>query len=341
MSIKNYKKRPTFNDLAKKTNLSIATISAYFNNKKIVKPETQEKISRAIEELSYIQDDLAASLKKRSTNSLGVIIPDISNPYYSSVLKGVEYEAQKYDLDIFISSSNYDPEVEKKRIDSFLRKRVDGLIVVSGINNDGYLIKLHNEGMPVILVLRKIIKEKIPSILIDNRKAAFNSIKYLYEKGHRNILYITCNFNNLNTIKDRHDGYLEAINFFKLKKYEIISDNILTRELEINEKLFEEILSYKEKIESIFTYTDLLAIGLIKKLKKHEIKIPEDISIIGFDNIILSDFIDPPLTTTKQPKKLMGALAVVLFNKIKNGESFDNCNFIDTEILERGSVKLI
>ena len=341
MSTKNFMRRPTFNDLAKQTSLSIATISAYFNNRDIVKPETQLRISKAIKDLNYIQDDLAASLKKRSTNSLGVIIPDISNPYYSSVLKGVEYRAQKYDLDIFISSTGYNPNVERKRINSFLRKRIDGLIVVSGLNIDEYLIKLNNDGLPVILVLRKIIEGKIPSILIDNKKAAFNSIKYLYEKGHKNILYITCNFENLNTIKDRYAGYIEAIDYFKLKNYEIISDKILTHELEIDEELVNNILSYIGKVDAVFTYTDLLAISLIKNLKRNGIKIPEEISIIGFDNIIISDFVDPPLTTTKQPKKLMGALAVDLFNKIKNGEHFDSLNYIDTNIVERGSVKLL
>jgi DNA-binding LacI/PurR family transcriptional regulator len=201
---------------------------------------------------------------------------------------------------------------------------------------------VHDSGIPVVVTDREIGNTQIPSVLIDNALAMEKVIDYLADLGHREIGYLSFSLDNQTTVRRRYEGYLSGLKKNGLKfnpEQVIIDDSIRLNEFEGTYDVVKELLKKKSMPTAFATLADFLALGLIKALKEMDYNIPEDISVIGFNNEIVSQFSDPPLTSVKQPKKLMGKTAMDLLLDMVEGKKIEEKNIIlPTKIIERGSV---
>ncbi|MGM0368189.1 MAG: LacI family DNA-binding transcriptional regulator [Actinomycetota bacterium] len=335
-------KSPSIKDIAREAGVAISTVSNVINKKGIVTAKTRKKVSKAIDKLGYRPNIIARSLRTRSTNTIGVILQDISNPFGSHVIKGMEEVARKRGYILILGCTFYDKEEEERQVHTLLDQFVDGLIFISGYNNESFVEKIYNRGIPLVSADRELKNKGIPSVLIDNKEATQKAVDYLCKYGHRDIGYITFNLEEQTTTKNRYLGYIEGLkkNNLEVKEEYIIMDDYMR--LKETEGTYEVVKSYikNNKMPSAFiTLSDVNAYGLIKALKEEDLRVPQDVSVVGFDNVYFSNFLDPGLTTIKQPKKLMGQKAMNLLIDIVERKDIKTKNILlPTTLIERDSV---
>lgn len=335
-------KSPSIKDIAKEAGVAISTVSHVINKTKFVSDKKKEKVVHAIKKLNYRPNIIARSLRTKSTRTIGVFLPDIAQPFFAQVVKGIEEIAREREYTLILGCTFYDIEEEKKQINTLLDQSIDGLIFFCGYDSYDHIKDVYDNHIPVVVVDREIPDKNIPSVLIDNTLAMESAIEYLYKLGHRDIGYISFSFENQTTVRNRYNGYLNVLKRHHIPfnpDYVIIDDSIRLDELRATYNILKVIIKNKKIPTAFATLADFLAIGLIKALKDSNYKVPQDVSVIGFNNEIVCEFSDPLLTTVKQPKKLMGSTAMHLLLDIIEGREIKSKNIIlPTEIIERHSV---
>lgn len=335
-------KHPSIKDIAKEAGVAISTVSNVINETRFVKKDTREKVLKAVEKLNYRPNIIARGLRIKSTKAVGVIVPDIANPFFSQVIRGMEEVARNRGYTLILGCTFYNVEEEKRQTDILLHQFIDGLIFFCGYNSYEHIKMVNNQKVPVVVVDREIGDPKIPSVLINNTSAMEMAVDYLCSFGHRKIGYLTFSFDKQTTVRNRYTGYCNGLKKNKIPyspNFVIIEDSLRLREIEGTYNVVKGFLEKGEIPTAFITASDFFAYGLVKAIKEHGYKIPQDISVIGFDNIIFSEFIDPPLTTVKQPKKSMGSKAMNLLLDIVEGIKVREKNIVlQTEIIERSSV---
>ncbi|MFW5994099.1 MAG: LacI family DNA-binding transcriptional regulator [Halanaerobiaceae bacterium] len=297
----------TIKDIAKKSGVSVTTVSRVLNEKPDVNDQTRAKVLKIIEESNYRPNGMARSLVINQTYSIGLIIPDINNPYFPEVARGVEDQAQDSSYSVIFSSTDNKLEREKDVIDLMLHKRVDGLIVSLSLANRSILERLEAKNIPVVQLDRKIPDSIYPAVMIDNQRSAYKAVQFLIDQGYSNIAHIT---GDLKTVpgQKREDGYRKAI----------LDNNLRLDEESIIEGDFSKKSGYKAMVkmidegnlpEAIFAANDLMAIGVLEVCRERNIKVPEDLVIIGHDDISIANLVYPSLTTMAQPKYKLGKKA--------------------------------
>ncbi|MFW5790337.1 MAG: LacI family DNA-binding transcriptional regulator [Bacillota bacterium] len=297
----------TIKDIAKKSGVSVTTVSRVLNEKPDVNDQTRAKVLKIIEESNYRPNGMARSLVINQTYSIGLIIPDINNPYFPEVARGVEDQAQDSSYSVIFSSTDNKLEREKDVIDLMLHKRVDGLIVSLSLANRSILERLEAKNIPVVQLDRKIPDSIYPAVMIDNQRSAYKAVQFLIDQGYSNIAHIT---GDLKTVpgQRREDGYRKAI----------LDNNLRLDEESIIEGDFSKKSGYKAMVkmidegnlpEAIFAANDLMAIGVLEVCRERNIKVPEDLVIIGHDDISIANLVYPSLTTMAQPKYKLGKKA--------------------------------
>ncbi len=332
----------TMKDIAEKANVSITTVSRVINNKPDVSEETKEKINNIIKELGYQPNNIARSLVLQKSHTIGLLIPDISNPFFPEVAKGIEDEAKKYNYSVIYNNTNHSLQGEKEGIELLKSKQVDGIILSLSMSNKEILDKLKNDSYPVIQIDNIIPDSIYPSVLIDNKKSAYNATQHLIDMGHKDIAHITGDLKT-KTGNDRLNGYKKALqdNNISLNEDWILEGDYSQNSGYLN---FNKLLKQKMIPTSIFAANDLTALGIYEAALEKEIKIPEDISIIGHDDINVSSLVQPKLTTMAQPTYELGKLASnILINKLINEENFDTGEerVLETKLIKRDSIKKI
>jgi LacI family transcriptional regulator len=311
-------KTTTIVDVAKLAGVSIATVSHVINNSRRVNEETRVKVNEAINTLNYQKNSLAIGLRKKCSNSIGVIVCDLLNPAYTELLRGVEsyFDSKKYDYDIIIGNTNYSLRKEEKIVRDFLYKRIDGLLLAPGENKFDHINFLINQGIPVVLIDRNIPNSESDVVFVDNRGGSLKMTEYLIKLGHKNIAIIT-GLMTSSTGQDRLEGYLDA-----LKKHSIqINDNMIKfgdfRE-ESGYHLTRELLLLNPKPTVIYACNNQMGLGVMNALKENNIKIPEQIGVTVFDDLSWFSHINPPLTTIiSNPFQLGWVAAELLMERIK------------------------
>ncbi len=340
--MKNKNKKSSIKDIANASGVSISTVSHVINKSKFVSEPTTLKVLRAVKKLDYRPNTIARSLRTKKTRTIGVLLPDISQPFFAQVVRGMEQVATERKYTLVLGCTFYDLEEEKKQINSLLDQSIDGLIFFCGYDSYGHIKDAYNNQVSVVVVDRELTDKSIPSVLIDNKLAMQNAVEYLIEKGHRDIGYITFPFANQTTVRKRYEGYLKALqeNGIKINPdYVIIDDSLRLNELKATYDIMKEKIENNTVPTAYAVLADFLAIGLMKALKDLDYRIPQDISVIGFNNESICDFSEPPLTTVKQPKKLMGLTAMNLLLDIIEDKPIEKYNIIlPTTIAERCSV---
>ena len=319
-------KRATIKDIAKLTGFSIATISRVINNKGIFySKDTYEKIISAAKSLNYYPDAIARGLKTKKTYNIAFLVPKTAE-FYSEIFLGIQDGANISGYSVAMYSSKFDAKQEKRNIEVILSNRLDGMIIATSLLDQKNFESISMAGIPVVTIEKFLKNIEVPSITIKNREISKKAVEYLISLGHKKIGFISEPL-NIGKIESRLRGYKDA-----LADAGISYDDSLVF---INECLAEEIFDvcyeyiksiFLKKIDlsAIFTSTDVIAISAIKALSDLGYKIPQDISIIGFDGLEITKYTNPSLTTVIQPRYEMGKEAMQLLLNIINGESVSN-----------------
>ena len=335
------KKKCTIYDVAKIAGVSTSTVSRVMNSPEIVAEETRQKVANTVKELSYIPNMMAASMPRRRTNYIGLIIPDITNIFFSNLVRGVQDICEKHGYSVLVVNSDDSQEKEGRYLKLLYSRRVDGVILtVAGYREKEFPKEELSllEKMNIVLIDREINGMTTPIVKVNNFSGAYSAVKYLLTMGHRKIMYLA-GIEGTRTNQEREKGYLSA-----LKEARISWKKELTADFRLD-TAYQKIIVYWPQLQNsgdlptaIFAANDLMAIGALKAFTQLKVRVPEDISIIGFDNIPFSDCTYPPLTTIAQPTYLMGQKAVETLIKLINKKKIKKSVEFETELIERGSV---
>ena len=334
--IKQYK----MEEIAEMAGVSIATVSNAINNTRKVKDKTKENILKIVNELNYKPNVSARSLKMKRSRSVAVVMPDIANPVFAQHIEGIEEVARIRDYEVLIIFTYYDISKEKSYVEDLIGRTSGSFIFVSGFDNYDYMMYLFRNKIKFVLLDREITDKRIPSVTIDNFTAMKNMVNFLIKNGHRRICYVSYPLTNLIAVKKRFQGYRAALkeNNINFDQENVVIDDLLLNELNCPYSRLKEIIQSKNFPTALVASSDYIGIALIKLLKQMKIRVPEDISVAGFDNIIIGNYIEPSLTTVNQPAREMGKMAMNLMIDLLEGKKIINKNIVfPTEFIERQS----
>jgi LacI family transcriptional regulator len=329
----------TIKDVAKKANVSIATVSRVLNNQGGYSPATKEKVLSAIRELGYQPNALARGLINKRTETIGILFPELSNMFTAKIFRGVENVVHERGASVIVCNTASNGERTMKYLQLLHEKRIDGIIFVSEVLKKEYYEAVSSMNIPVILVATETYHYQLPYVKVNDRHAAYTAVEYLINKGHRKIGMISGNKHDPIAGQPRIEGYREAL----------MSNNIPVNENYIvSAKGFSfkdgfenlpRLLHAAPDITAIFAASDEMAMGIISAAYNLGIKIPDDLSVIGYDNLPLGEMSIPPLTTVEQPLEEMGEMAAnMLFTMMETGKIMES-RIMPHKIIERASVK--
>lgn len=333
----------TIKEIAEIANVSVATVSRVFNNKsKGVGDETRKRILDLIEQYNYQPSAVAKGLVTKKSNIIGLIIPDMTNPFYPRLAKGVEDEAHERGYHIILCDGNNSEEKEASYLDFLNEHYVTG-IIYNNFNNISKKIlnKILNSSLPFVSIDSKLEVPGCKSVYLDNQKAMYDLIQYLVDMGHKQIGFITGPADSYSTA-ERYKGYIKALEENKI----VIDETLIVKGnyvLEEGYSAMEKLLERNVNITAVACCNDLMAIGAMEKLKNEGIKVPEDISLVGFDNIDMTRVVTPKLTTIAQPSYEMGKESARMIIDMIEGKSKENSDYkiFKSSLIIRESVKKI
>ena len=328
-------------EIAKKLGISHMTVSRAFNKPELVGKKTREKIFKITDELNYRPSMIARSMRTKKTNYIGLILPDIINPFFPEIVRGVDDCARKNHHNIILVNTDNDYEIQNSSLDIFINRGIDGIIIsgIAGGKKDTFFInKIKSKNIPVVLIDRYIPKLNSSHVITDNFKAAYDAIKYLINLGHKKIGVISSP-QKIKIFQDRLKGYKSALD----------ENNITFREeliIEGKESIQSGYLTTKtlfkrgNNFTAIFAMCDFMAFGAYQYCRENKIIIPDDISIISIDDIYTSSLITPPLTTMAQKKYDMGFIATkIIIDSIKRNKIPSKQVILEAELIERNSCR--
>lgn len=329
----------TIVEVAKKANVSVATVSRVINGNYPVKEETRENVLRVIKELDYTPNAQARDLIKQTSTNIGVVVPSISNMFFPQVINGIEEYLNDSKYSIFLCTTNGDKSKEKDRINELISRNVAGIIIVDPTvqNSKSKFFNDVSKSVPIVFVNGYTNSSNISSVSNDEESGAYMAMNYLLENGHKDILFIRGENSYSYDIKER--VYVELMkdlnNFNENYVLNIGKGNSIETVNKTSECCI-EILDNNRNITAVFACNDLMGIGVINACKRLEINIPKDVSVIGYDNIELSEMIEPKLTTVDQNMYLLGKnAAVLLTEKIQEGNKYSKKILLNNFLIKR------
>jgi len=328
----------TIKDIARELGISPSTVSKALKGHKDISISTKKAVRELVDKWNYSPDPIALSLKSGLSKTIGVIVPDIVHYFFSTVISGIEDLAYASGYQVMICQSNESYEREVKAVNALLSGRVDGILVsmAKTTQNFEHLLKIREAGKPIVFFDR--ICEDIDSdrVIVDDEDGAYEAVKHLIIKGCKNIVHLS-GPQNLLIGQGRKSGYIRA-----LKEYKIPVDeaNIIRCDtVEEARLIIPDLLSRKNKPDGIFAVNDLTAAESMKIIKQHGLRVPHDISIVGFTSGMISDLTDPPLTSVEQHGYEIGKEAVrLLIARIEDKADMPyQTKVIRTELMVKGS----
>jgi LacI family transcriptional regulator, repressor for deo operon, udp, cdd, tsx, nupC, and nupG len=312
-------------DVAKHAHVSTATVSRVLRNPSTVKEETRLKVLKVIEELNYQPNILARQLRTNKTNTILIVIPTITNTVFAEMLGGIESVATQNDYRVLLGNSNHQTERNIGYLDYLKQKQVDGVIFLTSELGENILNEIASEH-PMVLASEYIQGARFPMVSIDNVLCGQKATEHLIELGHSRIAHLSGPFESLLSL-DRLNGYKEALSAHHIK-----FDETLVQEgqfsFESGNRIMKEWLSRPHPPTAVFAANDEMAIGAMKAALELGKRIPEDLAMVGFDNIRFSSVFEPSLTTIAQPFFEMGAESMNLLIQQINQEPIPNNHFV-------------
>lgn len=305
----------TIKDIAKELGLSTSTVSRALRDSHEISHDTKKMVMDYAEKINFKPNRIAQSLKDHKSMSIGVIVTEIANSFFSQVINGVESIAHNNGYTVIIAQSMESADRELLSLQHLTSSSMDGLIisVSTESKNFHYLKELHEKGMPIVFVDRAIDHIETHKVIVDNFKGAYKATKHLIDKGKKNIAILS-NDIGLSISRDRMAGYEEALTEHNLpiKDTMIKYCNLGGMKYAEVEEAMKELMRKRIKPDAIFAGSDKLTIGCLRFLKERKIKVPDEVAVIGFSNTDLTDLIDPPLSVIRQPAFEMGEAATEL-----------------------------
>lgn len=298
----------SMNEVAKRAGVSIATVSRVLNNSESVNEATRLKILKAIKDLKYQPSRVAKRLRSKSVSSnlLGVLIPDIQNPFYVDVLRGIEDVAYKHNYAIIMCNYGQDEKKEIMYLDILKSEAIDGLIAAPVNENDQRLKSIIKDGLPVVCVDRGLSGIEVDIVWVNNEEGAYAAVNYLVKSGYRRIAYIS-GLPSIPSSRMREKGYRRALADNEIELEVIIKYGNSSYESGV--ALCDELLDMPNPPDAIFTGNNLITLGALETIHKRKKRVPEDVAIIGFDDMFWASSLNPPLTAVRQPAYEIGKRA--------------------------------
>ncbi len=300
--------------------VSHSTVSRALQNSPLINRKTAEKIRRIAEESGYRASAVARSLVTRQTRTVGTVVTTIADPFAAGVVSGIEDAANDRGFSVILANSNADPEREVRVVRAFEERRVDGIIVTASRAGAVYTPMIEQMRIPIVLLNNQHPSEFVHSVMIANTKASREATGYLIELGHRRIAYLG----------DRYGGQSDTERFAGYRRALEVADVPFRPELMVHGdgkpeggmRAMAQLLALPQQPTAIFCYNDMTALGALRQIRTSGLRVPEDISLIGFDDLYIAQYTDPPLTTVRQPMRQMGRMAMeTLLHLLAGSES--------------------
>ena len=300
----------TIREVAENAGVSYATVSHVINNTRFVSQETRERVQAAMTALNYRPNALARSLRQGKTNTIGLVLPDSANPFFAEISRGIEDEAFKQGYSVFLCNTELDTERELFYVDVLSKKQVDGIIFVAAGDQADLLDFLLRQNMPVVMIDRDLPNVEVDAVLTDHQLGGLLATRHLIELGHKRIACIA-GPSSITPSAERIIGYRKALEEAGLAYDEILllrGDYHAQSGMDITHS----ILRMNPRPTAIFALNDLMALGALRAASEAGYAVPRDLAVVGYDDLEIARFTNPPLTTIAQPKKEIGAQAIHL-----------------------------
>lgn len=324
-------KKVTLKDIAREAGVSVSAVSFALNNKGALNPKTKSKILKIAHKLGYIPE---SKRHPKKSYTVGLVISDVTNPFYPAVIRGVESVMLKHGYSIFLCNTDYDPDLGCTSIKRFIDRHIDGVIVMTNRLEDSVidLLKLHE--IPVVVFDRSIEGLDVSGLLVDFQSGISEAVTHLVNLGHTDIAIIT-GPQDLETAQARLRAFKIALSKYglSLRKDRIFEGDF---KMKSGEEAMKKILNIKPRPTAVFASNDMMAIGALREATNQGIRVPQDISIVGLDDIIIASYVSPPLTTVVFPQHEVGSKsAELLLRLMEKGERV--VSYIHTYLVVRKS----
>lgn len=305
----------TIKDVAAQADVSVATVSHVINDTRFVSPELRERVLAAMQSLEYKPNQVARGLRSKRTNIIALVIPDICNPYFPELARGVQDIAHQHNYVTILGNSDRDIAQEKRLLHILSSQRVEGIIINPAGVSAEELLSIQSGGVPIVIFGHQITHPAFDAVMIDDRQAARDIVAHLIARGHRRIAHLGSPRPTSGRL--RHEGYVQA-----LQEHGLAIDASLVTEGAWTQTggydAMQTLLQRTALPTAVFAANDLMAIGAMMRIRDAGLRIPDDMAIAGFDNIDQSACVTPSLTTVHQPKHDVGKrLAEVLFCRLR------------------------
>jgi len=328
-------RQPSIKDIARLARVSHPTVSRALQNSPLVNAQTAAKIRKIADEAGYRASAVARGLVTRRTRTIGLVVTTVDDPFAGEVTCGIEQAANDHGYAVFLASSSADPERERKVVQALAERRVDGIIVTSSRVGALYLPLLEELNVPIVLVNDQYPGEFVHSVMIENVEGARAAVEHLIGLGHRRIAYVGDRL-GYQSDAERLAGYKDA-----LKRGGIEFRAALVKEgngrPEAAIEAVDELLALPAPPTAICCYNDMTALGALRAIRARGLRVPEDVSVTGFDDLFFAAYLQPPLTTVRQPMRRMGQLAMENLLKLMSGEDSVAQSRVEAELIVRAS----
>ena len=328
----------TIKDVAQAAKVSVGTASMVLNNNEKVKPSTRKKVLAAVEQLGYHPNKYARLLVSKRTKVIGLIITDIVNPFFGIIIDIVQEELTRRDYDLMLGITKGSITKEQHFIKKFIEMQVDGVLLVPShkqVPNTSHLQNLANRGIPFCFITAYYTNVNAPCVMTDLSEGSYELCKYLLSTGHRKIIYIVAN-RDIPVSNLRVEGFLRAYNesgYSFLPNWIVISEPSFQGGYDASNELLKDF-----RPDAIMAMNDIMAIGVLQALKHQKIKVPQDISVAGYDDLLYASLLETPLTTVEQPMVPMCKKAVeLILNKIETPDQVNEKIFLQPRLVLRSS----
>ncbi|MFP4974627.1 LacI family DNA-binding transcriptional regulator [Paenibacillus sp. CN-4] len=322
----------TIHDVALKAGVSVTTVSRVLNNRGYISETTRTKVFGAMEALGYQPNEIARSLLRKQSNLVGLIIPNVSHPFFSQLADRVEYYAYLEGYKVLLCNSQMDPVKERDYIDMLKRNRVDGIIMGSHTLE---VEEYHSLNSPIVTIDRKI-HNTIPYLSSDNYRGGQLAAELLVAKGCQKIAHICGNLELQMLSNQRTNAFLDVTTKHGVEHL-VVETGLNVFDEDKYQKLLQQLLQEHPDIDGIFTTSDILAAYAIKESLNAGKRIPEDIRIVGYDDVGASRWVSPELTTIRQPIDALGKMAIQLLRMQMEDKQVASENILPVELIERAT----
>jgi LacI family transcriptional regulator/LacI family repressor for deo operon, udp, cdd, tsx, nupC, and nupG len=313
-------------DIAEAAGVSHSTVSRALRDSPLISADVRERIQHLADELGYVPNAIAQSLQTQRTNTIGLVVTSIADPFLGDVVKGVEGVAQRAGLSLIFSTSQNDPQQELVVIESFHRRRVDGILVAASRISSHHAPQLMRMRIPTVLISSQA-EEPSPllhSVAVDDYSGARRAVEYLVQLGHRSIGYLGVG-NRPQSNRRRLEAYRDALAAAGVAQHDawiVIApseDELHEDDVAAGQTLLPPLLA--AGVTAVFCYNDMVAVGVLLSCRDHGIAVPQQLSVIGFDDIPVAQYVSPPLTTIHQPKLELGRAATHMLLQLLDGQT--------------------